>query len=432
MVDLVREIARREGALTFRAPSASKTTAIFQSVAQAVKLHLLESHGELLRRSVTDLNQKALLREAIKEVLEAEQLNVPGSTQSALADALLDEIAGLSVLEPLLRDASITDIFVNGPDQVFIERNGVRERSAITFSSSQDLLHVIGRIADRIGRKVNESTPLLDARLPDGSRVNAVIPPAALTTPRLTIRKHTTRQFTPDSFLQGGFLNDEMVRFLQAAIHGKLNILIAGGTGAGKTTTLRLLASFIPPHERVVTVEDTEELRLYELLENCVASEATHTTDLYALVVNALRENPDRLIVGEVRHKEGWALIEAMSTGHDGSMTTVHASSAGGAVKRLTRILLRAGMEINAAQLEEQVCTCIDLICLIRRTPDGRRRMVSITEVESGGLRPIYAWNHLDQQFEPCSAPSAELVMKMRENGLSWSSEAAAVRRRST
>ncbi len=290
------------------------------------------------------------------------------------------------VITPLLLDDSISEVMVNGPGQIYIERKGKLTRADVSFASDEELLRVIQDIASFVGRRIDEESPMVDARLPDGSRVNAIIPPLAVDGPSLTIRKFAKDPYTVDDLIKLGTLSEQAAAFLQACVKVRLNILVAGGTGAGKTTTLNVLSSFIPEDERIVTIEDAAELQLRQ--EHKVRLESRPPkldgkgrVTIRELLVNSLRMRPDRIVIGECRGGEALDMLQAMNTGHDGSLTTVHANSPRDALARLETLVLMSGVDLPQRAIREQIASAIQLIVQQARLRDGSRRFTNITEV---------------------------------------------------
>ncbi|MGZ4336354.1 MAG: CpaF family protein, partial [Gaiellaceae bacterium] len=306
--------------------------------------------------------------------------------RARLVEAVVDDVLGYGPIDPFLRDASITEIMVNGHDQVFIERAGLVSETDVRFASEDHLLRVIDRIVSGVGRRVDEASPMVDARLPDGSRVNAIIPPLALKGPTLTIRKFARDPYTMNDLISFGSVSPKAAQFLAACVKGKLNVLISGGTGTGKTTTLNAMSAFIPGDERIVTIEDAAELQLQQehviTLESRPPNiEGQGEVRIRELVRNALRMRPDRIIVGEVRGPETLDMLQAMNTGHEGSLTTIHANSPRDALSRLETLVLTAGVELPLRAIREQVSSAFDLLVQITRLVDGSRRISHVTEV---------------------------------------------------
>ena len=359
-----------------------------------------EEHDRLGKLSLQD--RYARLDSMVSEVLDRERSFLPQDEKSRLIRELADRILGLGPLEALLHDSSVTEIMVNDFNKIFVERDGLLVESDLTFDDRADLLRVIERIVSTVGRRIDESSPLVDARLLDGSRVNAVIPPLATLGPSLTIRKFSEKPLLAEDLLRYGTCTGEMMDFIRAAVVSRLNVLVAGGTGSGKTTTLNALASFIPVGERVVTIEDTAELRLSQ--PNWVALEARPANvegrgefTIRDLVKNSLRMRPNRIIVGEVRAGEALDMLQAMNTGHDGSLTTVHANSPRDAVSRLATMVLMSGMELPLRAVLEQIASALDIIVYQARLADGTRKITGVSEIvglhdDVVEMRDIYAY----------------------------------------
>jgi pilus assembly protein CpaF len=327
------------------------------------------------------------IEEAFGRALDAEGLALTRAERTRMLEQITDEIVGLGPLEPLLRDESITEVMVNGPRQVYVERSGKLELTNITFQNDEHVMRIIDRIISPIGRRVDESSPMVDARLVDGSRVNAVIPPISLVGPVVTIRKFSATPLTTDDLIRFGTSTPEMFDFLRACVEARLNIFVSGGTGSGKTTMLNVLSSFIPNDERIVTVEDAAELQLRQehvvTLESRPANiEGKGAVPIRELVRNALRMRPDRIIVGECRSGEALDMLQAMNTGHDGSMSTGHANTPRDMLARLETMVLFAGVELPLRAVREQIASAVDLIVHEERLKDGTRKITNITEVQ--------------------------------------------------
>lgn len=343
---------------------------------------------QLARLSQTAL--AALVRSLIEQWLEAETSVLTGRQREYLTEAVLSELTGLGPLDALLQDPEITEIMVNGPDQVYVERGGRLSRCVTVFDDDAHLRRLIERMLSPLGRRVDEASPLADGRLPDGSRFNVVLPPLALNGPTLTIRKFARQPLTMSQLVQIGTLTEEAAAFLGACVVGRKNILVSGGTGSGKTSTLGALSSFIPETERVVTIEDAAELRLLQAHVVTLESrppnlEGRGEVTIRHLVRNALRMRPDRIIVGEVRGGEALDLLMALNTGHDGSLSTIHANSPRDALSRLETMTLMAGLDLPLRAVREQVASAVQLIVHQQRQRDGRRRITRVTEIV--GLR---------------------------------------------
>lgn len=325
------------------------------------------------------------IRAAVLEFLRLEQAPLSAAERDEVVEEIVWEVTGLGPIEPLTRDPTISDILVNSAKSVFIERRGRLERTDIVFRDDAHLLTVIDRIVSRVGRRVDESSPMVDARLPDGSRVNAIIPPLAIDGPVLSIRRFGAT-IAPAELVQRGAMTAEMLRFCAACVVSRLNILISGGTGSGKTTLLNALSAFIPNTERIVTIEDAAELRLQQqhvvrLETRPPNTEGRGEVQARDLVKNALRMRPDRIIIGEVRSGEALDMLQAMNTGHEGSLTTVHANSPRDAMARLETMVLFAGTALPTRAIREQMASALHLILQVSRLSDGTRRVTSITEV---------------------------------------------------
>jgi pilus assembly protein CpaF len=331
-----------------------------------------------------DLSERVL--RAVTEQLALDRTPLTRDERRQLVREITDDILGYGPLEPLLRDDSVTEVMVNGADRIYIERNGKIERAGVTFVDDAHLLRIIDKIVSQVGRRVDEASPMVDARLPDGSRVNAIIPPLSLRGPTLTIRKFSRDPYTMDDLINFGTLTPKAAHFLAACVQGKLNMLISGGTGTGKTTTLNALSAYVPGDERIVTIEDAAELQLQQehviTLESRPANiEGQGEVKIRELVRNALRMRPDRIIVGEVRGAETLDMLQAMNTGHEGSLTTIHANSPRDALARLETLVLTAGVDLPLRAIREQVASAFDVLVQITRLVDGSRRISHVTEV---------------------------------------------------
>jgi pilus assembly protein CpaF len=380
------------------APIASVASGMYSHRIEEEKLDAVdELKGDLHRRLIERLDLDALeqikdervisaeIRRAVLELLRDEPTPLSQSQRDEIIEQIVYEIVGLGPIEPLFRDPSISDILVNGCKMIFIERRGRLTRVATSFRNDAHLLSVIDRIVSRVGRRVDESSPMVDARLPDGSRVNAIIPPLALDGPMLSIRRFGA-DLSIERLVANGAMNEPMMTLLAACVAARLNILISGGTGSGKTTMLNALTSFIQPDHRIITIEDAAELRLQQ--QHVVRLEtrppnAEGNGEVLArdLVKNALRMRPDRIIVGEVRSAEALDMLQAMNTGHEGSLTTVHANTPRDALSRLETMILMAGTTLPNRAMREQISSALDVIIQVSRMSDGVRRITSIVEV---------------------------------------------------
>ena len=351
---------------------------LHKSLLDNLNLGALEtaSEGEL-RQEIVSISTEAL--EGMSIVLNKEE-------RSNLFQELYDEVMGLGPLEPLLKDDTVNDILVNGPQQIFIERDGRLELSHITFKDERHLLRIIDKIVSAVGRRVDESNPYVDARLADGSRFNAMVPPIAVDGSLVSIRKFKKEKLAIDDLVRFGAFTEEMAAYLQAAVSTRLNIIVSGGTGSGKTTTLNALSSFIDNAERILTIEDTAELQLQQIHVGRMESRPANVEGKGAVTQrdclrNALRMRPDRIIVGETRGEEVIDMLQAMNTGHDGSMTTIHANSARDGVSRLENMIAMSGIEMPIKAVRAQIASAVNLIVQASRLQDGSRRMTSITEL---------------------------------------------------
>ena len=329
---------------------------------------------------------RALLAEQFPIALDEERLTLNRTDRLRLQDAVLAEIVGYGPIQDLILDDTISEIMVNGPRQVWIEREGKLFLTDIVFADADHVIRVIQRIVAPLGRRCDESSPMVDARLPDGSRVNAVIPPLSLVGPALTIRKFKRTPLSPTDLLRNNTVTANAVQFLRACVQGRLNIVVAGGTGAGKTTFLNALSSYISPRERIVTIEDAAELRLQQMhvitLETRpVNVEGTGEITIRDLFRNALRMRPDRIVIGECRGAEALDMLQAMNTGHDGSLTTIHANGPRDALSRIETMVLLSGADLPLRAIREQAVAALDLVVFIERLQDGSRRVTQVSEV---------------------------------------------------
>ncbi len=337
--------------------------------------------------SLTEAQLHALVREELGTVVEAEPTPLTADERQRLMAEVRDDVLGLGPLQRLLDDDTVSEIMVNGPDMVYVEQHGRLTLSGVRFTSEDQLRRVIERIVTRVGRRIDESSPMVDARLEDGSRVNAVIPPLAFSGSTLTIRKFSRDPLVVDDLLRFGTLTPQMAELLRACVEARLNIIVSGGTGTGKTTLLNVLSSCIPDDERIITIEDAVELQLQQdhvvRLESRPANvEGKGEVTIRDLVRNSLRMRPDRIVVGEVRGGETLDMLQAMNTGHDGSLSTVHSNSPRDAVARLETLVLMAGMDLPLRAIREQIASAVDVIVQLSRLRDGTRRITAVTEVQ--------------------------------------------------
>lgn len=347
----------------------------------------LISRLDLEKLSRINSNQaKAVVSGIVKEIIIDQRVPLSAEEEETIQADLLDEVFGLGPLEPLLKDTKISDILINDRDHVFVERGGMLERVPTSFRDDRHLLQIIDRVVSRVGRRVDESSPMVDARLPDGSRVNAIIPPLALDGPSMSIRRFGSGPVAGNQLVELKSLSQEMMDVLSAAVRARLSILISGGTGAGKTTLLNILSQSIPKGERIVTIEDAAELRLGQ--ENIVRLE-TRPPNVEGvgairqrqLLINSLRMRPDRIILGEVRGEEAFDMLQAMNTGHEGSMATIHANTTRDAVSRLESMVAMTGMNLPERTVRQQISSAIAIVVQASRLSDGSRKVVSISEI---------------------------------------------------
>jgi pilus assembly protein CpaF len=331
-------------------------------------------------------DRAAIIKERLNEVYVQTKVNLPDDMRKHLFNEILDEFTGFGPIQPLLDDPDVSEVMVNGPNKVFIEKGGRLTKSGVTFDDDDHVLRIIDRIILPLGRRVDADSPAVDARLPDGSRVNAVIRPVSIDGPCITIRKFKKDKLSIDDLVKFDSLTKNMGEFLNACVHAQLNIVVSGGTGSGKTTLLNVLSSFIPEHERIVTIEDAAELQLQQdhvlRLETKVPNvDGRGAVTIRDLVRNSLRMRPDRIVVGECRGGETLDMLQAMNTGHDGSLTTLHANSPRDALSRMETMVLMSGMDLPLKVVRQQISSAVDLIVQQTRLKDGSRKVTAITEV---------------------------------------------------
>ncbi|MGD2165685.1 MAG: CpaF family protein [Anaerolineae bacterium] len=370
------------------------------------------AHGEEVRGKI---------RRLYDDILAEESVVLSRPERQQLFEQLVAEILGLGPLEPFLADPDITEIMVNGPEEIYIERDGKIQKTRAGFESQEHLMRIIERIVAPLGRRIDESSPMVDARLPDGSRVNAVIPPISLVGPSVTIRKFSEDPLTVDQLVEFGSVTEEAMELLKACVQAKLNILISGGTGAGKTTFLNVLSGFIPGDERIVTIENAAELQLRQ--EHIVTMESRPPNiegkgevTIQDLVINSLRMRPDRIIVGECRGPEAFDMLQAMNTGHEGSMTTIHANNTRDALGRLENMVLMAGMELPHRAIREQIAAALDVTIQLERMRDGSRKVVTISEIQ--GMEGEVVTMSDIFKFERAGYEDGRVIGKLRPTGL--------------
>ena len=327
------------------------------------------------------------IRDEFEQILAEEEIILSRPEKQRLFEQIAADIMGFGPIQPLLEDETITEVMVNSPTHVYVERSGKLERTGVSFESNDHILHVIDRIVSPLGRRIDESSPYVDARLPDGSRVNAIIPPLALKGPTITIRKFAKKALSIQDLIRFGSISEEVAEFLRACVVSRLNIVVSGGTGSGKTTLLNILSGYIPDDERIVTVENAAELQLKQdhvvTLESRPPNiEGKGEVSIRDLVINCLRMRPDRIVVGECRGGEALDMLQAMNTGHDGSLTTLHANTPRDALKRLETMVLMAGMELPVRAIREQIASAVQLIVQQERMRDGSRKITYVTEVQ--------------------------------------------------
>jgi pilus assembly protein CpaF len=365
--------------------------AVADTVQQQIKTAV---HKELIKR--VDLDKLSEMQETraaqqqlfivIQQIINEQGIPLSSSERDRLAQEVVDEVFGLGPLEPLLKDASISDILVNTCNSIYVERKGVLEKTNLTFKDNRHLLHIIDKIVSAVGRRVDESSPMVDARLADGSRVNVIIPPLAVDGPILSIRRFGSVPLTSDDLLRNQMLTPPMLELLRGAVKARLNIVVSGGTGAGKTTLMNVLSGFISPHERIVTIEDSAELQMKQ--EHVVRLE-TRPPNVEGkgairqreLVINALRMRPDRVVLGEVRGEECLDMLQAMNTGHDGSLTTIHSNTPRDALARMETMAMMGEIKLADKAIRAQIAAAVHLIVQVSRMSDGSRRITHITEL---------------------------------------------------
>ncbi len=389
-----------------------------------VEMHkrLLENLNLAALEHASEANLKSEISAIVIEALEEMSISLNGADRAALNQELYDEVMGLGPLEPLLKDETINDILVNGPRRIFVERGGKLELTDITFKDERHLLRIIDKIVSAVGRRVDESNPYCDARLADGSRFNCMVPPVAVDGSLVSIRKFKKEKLGIPDLVKFGAFTDEIAAYLQAAVSCRLNIIVSGGTGSGKTTTLNALSSFIDNTERVLTIEDTAELQLQQVHVGRMESRPANVEGKGAVTQrdclrNALRMRPDRIIVGETRGEEVIDMLQAMNTGHDGSMTTIHANSARDGISRLENMVAMAGIEMPLKAVRSQIASAVNLIVQASRLQDGSRRMVSVTEItgmegEVISMQEIFRYERLGVE------PNGKIIGRFNATGV--------------
>jgi pilus assembly protein CpaF len=377
---------------TAEEPSAASQTIASRAGQDAIKKHLhyllIEEMGtEIDSDESTNGEMRAKIERKLRQLLDQESTPLSGEDRREIISDVIDNILGYGPIQPFLEDTEITEVMVNNPDTIFIERHGKIVQTDRRFIDKDHLLRVIDKIVSQVGRRIDEASPMVDARLPDGSRVNAIIHPLAINGPMLTIRRFSTDPYTVEDLIGFGSMTRAFADFIEACVRGRLNILISGGTGTGKTTLLNVVSQYVPGDERVVTIEDAAELRLQQQhvlrLESRPPNiEGKGEVTIRDLVRNSLRMRPDRIIVGEVRGAEALDMLQAMNTGHEGSLSTIHANSPRDALSRLETMVLMAGFDLPVRAIREQTSSALDLIIQVGRMGDGSRKVVKVAEVE--------------------------------------------------
>jgi pilus assembly protein CpaF len=364
---------------------------------------------------------RSVIQEEFDAILAQESVILSRAERLRLFEQICADILGFGPIQPLLEDETVTEIMVNGPKHIYVERRGKLEKVAFTFDSNDHVMRIIDRIVSPLGRRIDESSPYVDARLPDGSRVNAIIPPLAVSGPTLTIRKFSKRPLTTEDLIKYGSITEEAVQFLQACVIARLNVVVSGGTGSGKTTLLNVLSGFIPDDERIITVENAAELQLRQehviTLESRPPNiEGRGEVTIRDLVVNCLRMRPDRIVVGECRGGEALDMLQAMNTGHDGSLTTLHANTDRDALSRLETMCLMSGMDLPVRAIREQVAAAIDVIVQQARMRDGSRKIISITELQ--GMEGDVITMSQIFEFQQTGFEGGRVIGRLRPTGI--------------
>ncbi|MCU0498115.1 MAG: CpaF family protein [Anaerolineae bacterium] len=421
-----QEMLKRKQALA----GAGKPDASRPGGARGGENSYMDLKGRVQNKLIAELDQygnknSAELRGHIEDLFNAilaeESMVLSRGERQRLFEAIVADITGLGPIELLLADDTITEIMVNGPKNIFVERKGQLTRAPIAFDDDEHVMRIIDRIVAPLGRRVDESSPLVDARLKDGSRVNVVIRPIALCGPTITIRKFSKKPLTVQDLVRFGSMTNEIAEFLRACVIGRLNMVVSGGTGSGKTTLLNVLSGFIPNDERIITVENAAELQLQQehvvTLESRPANiEGKGAISIQDLVVNCLRMRPERIVVGECRSGEALDMLQAMNTGHDGSLTTLHANTPRDAISRLEVMCLMAGMDLPVRAIREQIASAVDVICQQQRLRDGSRRVLFITEVQ--GMEGEMITMSDIFEFEQTGFENGKIVGRIRPTGI--------------
>lgn len=368
-------------------PIATNFTQLTSSDLLKFKRYLVDAVSRSLEgESLMDSNRAEFISSRLSEAYVQTRVNLPKDLRAQIFNDIIDELSGLGPIQPLLDDPDISEVMVNGPKKVFVEKNGKLAKSPVAFDDDNHVLRIIDRIVLPLGRRIDADSPTVDARLPDGSRVNAVIPPVAIDGPSITIRKFKKDKLTIQQLINLDSLTPNMAEFIRACVIARLNVVISGGTGSGKTTLLNVLSGYIPEGERIITIEDAAELQLQQdhvmrMETKTSNTDGTGAVTIRDLVRNSLRMRPDRIVVGEVRAGEALDMLQAMNTGHDGSLTTVHANSPRDAISRIETLVLMAGMDLPLKVVRQQISSAVDLIIQQTRLKDGARKVTAITEV---------------------------------------------------
>ena len=402
------------------APTTSPQAGSYFDLKTRVQNKLLSELDPSMDITRTD-DVRRTIQDLFEQILAEENIVLSRPERARLFEQIAAEILGFGPLQPLLEDDTITEIMVNGAKNIYIERKGKVHRVPVTFENNDHVMRIIDRIVAPLGRRIDESSPYVDARLPDGSRVNAVIPPISLVGPVLTIRKFSRNPITVEQLVQFGSVTPEAIQFLKASVEARLNVVISGGTGSGKTTLLNILSGFIPSDERILTIENAAELQLRQ--EHVVTLESRPPNiegrgeiTIRALVINALRMRPERIVVGEIRDEAALDMLQAMNTGHDGSMTTLHSNGPRDTLSRLETMTLMAGMDLPSRAIREQIASAVDLICHQERMRDGTRKITNITEV-SGMEGEVITMTDIFV-FEQTGVENGQIVGRLRPTGL--------------
>lgn len=402
-----------------RQPAASSRDA-YSDLKTRVQNRLIAELDPSMDVSKTD-EVRSNIEELFDTILSEEGIILSRAERQRLFEQIVAEILGFGPMEPLLRDPSISEIMVNGPKNIYVERGGKVERTSVVFEDDEHVMRIIDRIVAPLGRRVDESSPTVDARLPDGSRVNAVIPPISLVGPTLTIRKFSKVPLTIENLIEYGSITPQVVEFIRACVLARKNIVISGGTGSGKTTLLNIMSGFIPNDERIITIENAAELQLRQ--EHVVTLESRPPNiegkgevSIRDLVINCLRMRPDRIVVGECRGGEALDMLQAMNTGHDGSLTTAHSNSPRDTLARLETMVMMSGMDLPVRAIREQIASAVDLICHQERMRDGTRKVTHITEVQ-GMEGDVIVLSDIFI-FEQTSFEAGKVIGRLRPTGI--------------